>query len=317
MAICLIAANADVSGIGVRTSVYVQALLFLASTLLHTNLDAHEVDNILSRLVQEGLASLLTGLAILVSAIVQARTVGLTVYHALVILNMSWITIVIAIVPYSVSLALILPHINMASAKEQLDRMFLVHVAHFSLTAIFGLWVFYDLKSFDTTPRNCTSSMVFYFGRYFHVFDVPFQRLWKGIYFLAIIPILNAAILTIALSPILFLSAFIMRMYEAAQGRMKTPCPTPVPSLLPPSHKPPIAQQIGILLAASIVTTLLIVSTEKTIKANSVAPGENQWTLGQTFALLLTIPRVLEVVIVGRLRIRRLFRKPIIDITLV
>jgi len=278
-----------------------------------------KTDNTLSKLVHQGLASLLTGLALLLSAIIQARTIGLTIYHALLILNINWITIILTIVPYSVTLALTVSDKTTANARERLDYMFLAHIVHFTSTAVFGLWVFFHLETFDITPMNCTPSTVFYLARYFRVVDGTFRRFWKAIYFVAVFPALNVIAVTIALYPILFLSAFTIRILEIIQAKMRKSTQRNIltPSRTPSAPVNPLAtrQKVCVLLAASLLIALLIVSTEKTIHANSVAPGENQWSLGQTLALLLTVPRALDVVIVVQRRIR-VFRTPAIDIGL-
>jgi len=75
-----ITANPDISGIGVRTAIYVQAALSLFHPLVSGfdgKIDDFEI--------------LLPGCALLLSAIIQASTFGLTAYHAMIVLFLSWI----------------------------------------------------------------------------------------------------------------------------------------------------------------------------------------------------------------------------------
>ena len=82
--------NADVAGIGVRTAIYAQAVLTLVQPLL-ASLDEHISDDELTDLHILYLGILLPGCALLFSAIIQTKTFGLTVYHAIIVLYLSWI----------------------------------------------------------------------------------------------------------------------------------------------------------------------------------------------------------------------------------
>jgi len=82
--------NADVAGIGVRTAIYAQAVLTLVQPLL-ASLDGHISDDELTDLHILYLGILLPGCALLFSAIIQTKTFGLTVYHAIIVLYLSWI----------------------------------------------------------------------------------------------------------------------------------------------------------------------------------------------------------------------------------
>ena len=82
--------NPDISGIGIRVSIYTQAFLGLVPLMLFA------VDGKITRSerkVLDGIYAniLVTACALLISASVQAATFGLTVYHALIVLNLSWI----------------------------------------------------------------------------------------------------------------------------------------------------------------------------------------------------------------------------------
>jgi hypothetical protein len=82
--------NPDISGIGVRTAMYAQALLTLILPIVDS-LDGHVSAGELASLHKLYLGILLPGCALVFCAIIQAKTYGLSVYHAIIVLNLSWI----------------------------------------------------------------------------------------------------------------------------------------------------------------------------------------------------------------------------------
>jgi len=82
--------NPDISGIGVRTAIYIQAVLTLVHAIV-AGYDGHIDDFEVKSLVAVFLGILLPGCALLFSAIIQARTFGLSAYHAMIVLFLSWI----------------------------------------------------------------------------------------------------------------------------------------------------------------------------------------------------------------------------------
>ena len=85
-----ITANPDISGIGVRTAIYTQAVISLFHPLI-AGYDGKIDDFEIKSLATVYLGILLPGCALLLSAIVQARTFGLSAYHAMIVLFLSWI----------------------------------------------------------------------------------------------------------------------------------------------------------------------------------------------------------------------------------
>ncbi|KDR74863.1 hypothetical protein GALMADRAFT_249778 [Galerina marginata CBS 339.88] len=82
--------NPDISGIGVRAAIYAQAVLTLVQPTL-ASIDGRISEKELIGLHRLYLGILLPGCALLVSAIIQATTHGLSVYHAILVLQLSWI----------------------------------------------------------------------------------------------------------------------------------------------------------------------------------------------------------------------------------
>ena len=85
-----ITANADISGIGVRTAIYIQVVISLIHPLI-AGYDGKIDDFELESLANVYLGILLPGCALLISAIIQSKTFGLSAYHAMIVLFLSWI----------------------------------------------------------------------------------------------------------------------------------------------------------------------------------------------------------------------------------
>ncbi|KAH6902344.1 hypothetical protein BKA70DRAFT_1113103 [Coprinopsis sp. MPI-PUGE-AT-0042] len=84
-----IPANPDISGIGVRTATYAQNIICIISALW-TLLDGKVTQGKLDYAETQTTTNLILAFAILISSIVQARTLGMTNYHANIVLSMSW-----------------------------------------------------------------------------------------------------------------------------------------------------------------------------------------------------------------------------------
>ncbi|KAH6890209.1 hypothetical protein BKA70DRAFT_1120656, partial [Coprinopsis sp. MPI-PUGE-AT-0042] len=86
---CLIPGNPDISGIGVRTAIYVQNFLclFLAICALW---DGKVTQSELAHAEMQTTTNLVLAFAILISSIVQALTLGMSSYHGTIVLLMSW-----------------------------------------------------------------------------------------------------------------------------------------------------------------------------------------------------------------------------------
>ncbi|KAJ7459300.1 hypothetical protein FB451DRAFT_1046143 [Mycena latifolia] len=84
-----IPADPDISGIGVRAAIYLQNLLsFIPAiwALWDGKVSEAELDSIET----QSTTILITAFAILISAIVETQTVGLSNYHAGIVLSLSW-----------------------------------------------------------------------------------------------------------------------------------------------------------------------------------------------------------------------------------
>jgi hypothetical protein len=86
---CTIPADPDISGIGVRVAIYAQNLLSFVPAIWAL-WDGDVSDYELESIETQSTTILITAFAILISAMVQARTAGLTNFHATIVLDLSW-----------------------------------------------------------------------------------------------------------------------------------------------------------------------------------------------------------------------------------
>jgi hypothetical protein len=86
---CAIPADPDISGIGVRVAIYAQNLLSFVPAIWAL-WDGDVSDYELESIETQSTTILITAFAILISAMVQARTAGLTNFHATIVLDLSW-----------------------------------------------------------------------------------------------------------------------------------------------------------------------------------------------------------------------------------
>jgi hypothetical protein len=88
--LCLIPANPDIAGIGVRVAIYVQNFLSFVPAFYALMNDRRVDEQELRTTRNISITILVTAFSILISAIVQARSYGLSAFHASIILNLSW-----------------------------------------------------------------------------------------------------------------------------------------------------------------------------------------------------------------------------------
>ncbi|KAH6914581.1 hypothetical protein BKA70DRAFT_1509900 [Coprinopsis sp. MPI-PUGE-AT-0042] len=89
MSLCTIPGNPDIAGIGVRIAIYIQNLLCLPQLYGRSGMAKSRRKNWTPQRPRRT-TNLVLALAILISYIVQALTLGLSNYHANIVLSMSW-----------------------------------------------------------------------------------------------------------------------------------------------------------------------------------------------------------------------------------
>ncbi|KAF9032421.1 ankyrin repeat-containing domain protein [Panaeolus papilionaceus] len=83
--------NPDISGIGVRSAIYIQSFICIISGI-SAMADGVVTDDELPFLEAQALAADILGFAILVAGFAQALTFGLTPYHASILLSLAWLS---------------------------------------------------------------------------------------------------------------------------------------------------------------------------------------------------------------------------------
>ncbi|TDL21644.1 hypothetical protein BD410DRAFT_804031 [Rickenella mellea] len=339
---CVIQANPDIAGIGVRISIYVQACTALIPAILsgieaiHSStfsspslsssgshprqhhrqplLSAYTTTTINWRTIQRlTTPNLALGYCLFLTSLIQALTSGLSIYHALILLNLH-VIIAFSLSPYLLSSLKDLRRADCSYEGRPSWVFVLAHVGHVSCTGAFGIWVFATLNTFDrTTPTptststSCTSSTLYsLLIKNILISHSAFRRIFLVLCSFLALPLVNTIVLhyiymlifmisLFALSPSLVLF-FVLKRTKSKLGNLN------VQTVL-------MIQLAFVALAALSPQILMIIATERTILANTVGAGEGRWTLGQTVALAIAILPIREVVgqvraMAGRIRER-------------
>jgi hypothetical protein len=279
----------------VRVAIYVQAVL--AAIQINWASTRKSQDSV-ERAVRSSAPTItssifITGCALITSAFVHARTEGLTIYHAMIVLNLSWLNNFTACFPLAASTLLHLsievrnPEEHRRTRRSLFKQLFPCLV-HFTLMASFGLWVFSNPTRFDTTSPNCVDSTTFDFvGRDVLVTDRRFHNFWLTIYSISVIPVVNLVPFATAFvlpTVILVVIYLLIRYYDPCGSREGDALDGIFFGALALVIPPLVIRYVGIPLIISIM-----VGTELTIARNNVMPGEDQWTFGKILAILLLI----------------------------
>lgn len=150
----------------------------------------------------------------------------------------------------------------------------------------FGIWVIRTINTFDNSPDSCTSSTVMWIlGHHPHVTSDAFRRPVLALYALSSIPVLNFMLLALLNAICQTFPIWLILCYNFIVSKEN--------ALGPQS---PLRKEYTIrALSYTVVQTMLIVSTEKTIRSNIVSSEENQWGLGQTSAVLVALLSVYQI----------------------
>ena len=320
-------------GIGVRTSIYIQALLAAITASLKiaedlvvgrlrksegdggTTMDPSPEEPPSPQNVDRSLAmtkytptaviwedifdiiypNLLLGCALIVSSVVQARTFGLTIYHGLIILNLSWVII------FSTAPALVISENDqrLFDVKDRLKNpnrswrlMSAWLILHLTMTAAFGLWFFGTIASFDRTTAECKPLTLYYaLGKRIHADDPGFRRFWLVIYSFTALPIINFCFLVLVFIIAGVLSCVVVTI-PALLITVILACCSQCFSCISMESLIFKADVLGNALPALAVLgpwVLLVAVTEKAIVINTVGPDERLWTFGQTLAMMIAL----------------------------
>ena len=197
------------AGIGVRIAVYIQAFLPLITAVLQFCTGRPPIEFQLQA-AQSASSSLITGMALIISAIIQQHTQGLSIFHALIVLSLCWITVFGSFIPFYF-LVYSANGGNIQIIEHNATRMSSLFMVKLMLMGGFGVWTLSQFSTFDSTPNPCTSSTVFWIlGHHPHVTSRPFRKALLALYSLLLVPLVNLLVIFALLLPLFSISAFIV-----------------------------------------------------------------------------------------------------------
>ena len=279
--------NPDIAGIGVRVSTYAQSFLLFFTTLLCIaggHLDSRE-----RKALEKSYTNLLiTACALLISAFIEAVAHQLSIYHALLVLDWSWMLTANAL------LLSILPTIDSQINKEwskrlqsalpsrigQIPAMTFVSL-HMSLMGAFGVYVWWkpgNLRG-PTTEASLDSALclqntlTYIFFRRFRVSSPKLRIVSIVCYFFVALPFVNVLLLTAAAVVVVNVAnALICKPYTF--GRL---------------------YRVTWIVQTSM-NVIIAVNTELSIIKNSnlIITEESTWGFGQILAVVLIFSPLLE-----------------------
>ena len=301
-------------GIGVRTSVYVQALLPVLSAL--PPLIAHgsvlDESKVVVDSVRSGTVALLTGVALIISAIIQAKTYGLSILHALLVLNLCWVTVFASLTPLLFAMLRILKNLTRRGIRgttgKALRWMTCVFCVKLMLMGCYGIWVLNQPMAFDTSPESCTASTIFYLlGHHPLVVSPNFRVPSLVLYSLMLVPGFNLIVIFIATIPFQFVVVLIVfTARHFWDGKPNTNTSAGVTSTERQQGKDgmksseggegnqyrevqSMEEQLTVILTPLFVNALIIMTTEMTMRSNTIGGEDRRWSLGQTSAMLVAL----------------------------
>lgn len=273
---------------------------------------------------------LLLGYGLLVSSIIQAKTVQLTYYHALVLLNLSWLIAITSLNTVWSFLALH-PGGLFKTGKEEkrkvppnLRRTLVTSTTSASLPGLtFDHPRFGVEKEFEESPKKMALQASIYSTFFLTLMSAI--ALWifhspseidiltpgcssQTLYYFynravradsKAFQIVSLAIYSVAIVPIL--NIFILHMIQIPWFFFIARCVCyylfDALKRINPSIKRYLDEGmygffIPMLTISSFLMSFFIVSTEEMIRNNHVLPGEDQWTFGQTLSMFLLIPGI-------------------------
>jgi len=280
---------------GVRWSVYIHTfctlLLACFSVPRLLPLDhANSTRGVFTKLETMHIRSTLLGFALLISSTFQAHSAGLTVYDALILLNLNWIIILGALLPVRI---LLIRRILLTRTdgiplffQGRIPLTTCLLTFHLTATSAFGLWLFATINTFDRTNNGCTQSTIYYmFGKHTPVMHLVFRLSSITIYSLFLLPVVNiffvhlvevtAAVGVVCIvHTIMPVLVIVVVSFSYLEVRL-------------PARTLRIWAMVCSLMWYGCPLVTMIIWTEKAITLNNADAGENAWSLGKSLALLL------------------------------
>ncbi|KZT59664.1 hypothetical protein CALCODRAFT_481370 [Calocera cornea HHB12733] len=357
---CRIEPNSEIAGVGIRVSIYVQAVLafLLASLALFkfavesemtglnpsTN-DLEAVDptkdeiafllksdiplqKVIKRLQRRYLhddqteskelrssrmSVQLTGVALLVSAIIQAQLYSLDIYHALLVLNLCWLNNVTALTLYLTQQFLKRPRPRFLShplpprlwtiGGMKAANPFLPTSAYLCALGGYGFWLFLTINSYGHAGWDaavCNPQVKYWIlGHPISVTAPGFRITGLVIHSVAMVPLLNLIIESIILCYGAIYAVHVIffpyRMFRRLGGHKVDLEEHIIAPKYQKVHFLRTLTALGTIYAFFVL--LFILDSEEMISTNWPLienNEENQWTFGQSLVMILLIPVLWE-----------------------
>ncbi|KAJ2929870.1 hypothetical protein H1R20_g7238, partial [Candolleomyces eurysporus] len=270
--------NSDVSGVGVRVVIYVQALFNIICTIIFSR-DTSTSDFEHMILTTTSL-SLLIGCALSLCMILKSSTLGLTAQHALIILNLNWIVGLGALLHVFIRSYNGIAALFDAPVKPKGDnktpagksRLYL-STLHLCGTGGVGILVWKTTKKFEDYQEYTPLTGLTVFGKDVGVVNATLRRAPLVIYWMAALPLINLLIVFLAALAVIRL---ITCVYPAIRYLPFKSLPWRTFSLF------------GGLFVIVLLEISLIVDTEVMISRQALVKEEEEtWTFGHILALVV------------------------------
>jgi hypothetical protein len=238
--------------------------------------------------------SSLTAIALIVSSIIQAKKYELTVYHGIIIVNLTLLLALNTLPPFGV-LFIRVAQKSYWIRKDRVDApvvfqlivLILLSIISFFLIGGFGLWVFRNTNSFDRLSDKCATSTVFwFFGKYRTIMNPSFRKFWLVMLCASMVPGGMAGLMFIFSLPLVILVISWTQSTQLFHHEITLTDTINITTMR--------WLQYGMGGTILIASALLVTTVEKTIRSNTVTAGENQWTLGQSLALIIALYPIVQ-----------------------
>ena len=286
--------NSDIAGIGIRISVFIQVFLNLLCALIFAK-DGQISSYENTVLTATSINLFVTGCALILCAVVQAAKGGLGVYHALIVLNLSWIIslsaflhIVIGLLNSFLALADLENGVPGIAEDDEFEasstHAYVVPMSVFHLSAMgaFGIWFWATIDSFGDQPECTPATFSTIFGVDVPVTQNSFRCGSIILYSLVVVPFLNFIILAGAVVIGILLFAHCVCIPRRPGNRKAFVL-------------------IGGILVMVLLEVIFITDTELLMSRSSklVKQGESDWSFGQTLALISLLLPFVETIHAG------------------
>lgn len=193
--------NPDIAGVGVRVSIYVQAFFSLVTAIVFAwdgkiSHSERKTLNVISTNL------ILTACALLLSAFVQAATFGMSVYHALIVLNLSWINSASSITSLLLEVATTFEkrrgNFQGAPVAGRPAVTGVLVVIHLCAMATLGNWVWFKVGVFGD-QLECTPKIFLTFGMDIPVMTKSLRITSIALYVISVILLTNISLFAIVI----------------------------------------------------------------------------------------------------------------------